>query len=155
MQTRVLFICLGNTCRSPLAEFIGKRLYPHIAWESAGTEVNTDGEGRPMNENAAGALAGLEINVGGFGTRAATRDLLEEYDHLVFLDQAALRKSIGLTPGRAKLHCWDLPDPFGTADHLLYKATAKVIQSYIECFVSSFELERQGGPQTTQRSRNC
>ncbi len=37
MTTRILFVCLGNICRSPAAEGIFGTLAPHVQCDSAGT----------------------------------------------------------------------------------------------------------------------
>ena len=37
MTTRILFVCLGNICRSPAAEGVVRSLAPHLITDSAGT----------------------------------------------------------------------------------------------------------------------
>jgi protein-tyrosine phosphatase len=41
---KVLFVCLGNICRSPLAEGIARSLYPEYEFDSAGTSSYHIGE---------------------------------------------------------------------------------------------------------------
>ncbi len=42
--TSVLFVCLGNICRSPMADAIARHRYPHLRVESAGTGAYHEGE---------------------------------------------------------------------------------------------------------------
>ena len=37
MSSKILFVCLGNICRSPAAEGVARQLMPGIATDSAGT----------------------------------------------------------------------------------------------------------------------
>jgi protein-tyrosine-phosphatase len=56
----ILFVCTGNTCRSPMAEGFARALAPHVVAASAGTEAEP---GRPASDGAIAAMAGVEVDI--------------------------------------------------------------------------------------------
>ena len=59
---KIIFVCTGNTCRSPIAEFLTKSIFMqqdlHANISSAGTMVI---EGEPMSSGAMTALTSLHL----------------------------------------------------------------------------------------------
>ena len=71
----ILFVCTGNTCRSPMAECIARELFPHIAITSAGLAGFS---GMPASEGAIAAMAARGFNLLSHRSRGITPYLLEE-----------------------------------------------------------------------------
>jgi protein-tyrosine phosphatase len=104
----VLMVCLGNICRSPLAEAAlraaAERVGADIEVDSAGT-----GDwhiGRPPDARAqavAKRLGGLDISH--LRARQVTPDDFHRFDHILAMDEANFRHLCGLQPanGTAKL----------------------------------------------------
>lgn len=137
MTTSVLFICLGNICRSPLAEGV----FGHLAAErgvadafiidSAGTSGYHTGEPADTRMHAIAELHGVTLTS---RSRKVTRDDFERFDHLVCMDDAnhqsllamgapagKVRALLSVLPGEA-LH--EVPDPYyGGHDgfHVVYR----------------------------------
>ena len=94
-MTRILFVCHGNICRSPMAEFIMKDLVRkaglasqfHI--ESAAT--STEEIGNPVYPPARRKLAEHGIDCAGKTARQLKRQDYDEYDLLIGMDKANLR----------------------------------------------------------------
>lgn len=88
MTVAVLFVCMGNICRSPLAEAafraeaVRRGLDVHI--DSAGTGGWHAGEPPDPRARAAAARAGIDIS--GQRARQVTRQDFERFDHIVALD---------------------------------------------------------------------
>ncbi len=94
-MTKILFVCLGNICRSPMAEFVMKDLVKkaglasqfHI--ESAAT--SREEIGNPVYPPARRKLAEHGISCDGHATRQLTNQDYDAYDLLIGMDSANLR----------------------------------------------------------------
>lgn len=88
---RVLFICHGNICRSPMAEFVFKDMVQkkgiaeqfHI--ESAAT--STEELGNPVHPGTVKILNAKGISCRGKRARQITIDDYEDYDYLIGMDR--------------------------------------------------------------------
>jgi protein-tyrosine phosphatase len=103
----VLFVCLGNICRSPLAEAAfraeAERLGLDVTVDSAGT---ADWHvGRAPDPRAIAAAARNGCDIGHFRARQVTPADFERFDHIVALDSKNLTNLQRLRPsgGRARL----------------------------------------------------
>ena len=79
---KILFVCTGNTCRSPMAENIFRakvkgRGYKEVKVASAGLMCY---EGEEMTENARLALNAMGLKVGKHRSRQFRLNMVEEYD---------------------------------------------------------------------------
>src|SRR4051794_10691460 len=119
---RVLFVCMGNICRSPTAEGVLRALVrergleDRIEIDSAGTGGWHAGE--PPDERATEAARRRGIAVEG-AARQVTRADFERFDLIVAMDQRNLRELRHLASddeARAKLRLLcgdrDVPDPY-------------------------------------------
>ena len=96
---KILFICHGNICRSPMAEFVMKDLVKKAGLEEAfeiasaatSSEEIWGGRGNPVYPPARRKLMEHGIDPGGTRARKTTRDDDERFDHLVGMDHANIR----------------------------------------------------------------
>lgn len=96
---KILFVCHGNICRSPMAEFVMKDLVKKAGLEEAfeiasaatSSEEIWGGRGNPVYPPARRKLMENGINPGGKRARKTTRDDYERFDHLVGMDHANIR----------------------------------------------------------------
>ena len=104
MKSSVLFVCLGNICRSPLAEAAFRR-----EAERLGIEVEIDSAGTgdwhigyPPDPRAAAVAARNGIDISDLKARQVTPDDFRRFDHIVALDANNLRDLERLRPPGAK-----------------------------------------------------
>ncbi len=93
---RVLFVCHGNTCRSPMAEVILADLasrepgLEHLRVESAGLDA---GDGERASKGAVQAMVARRLDLGGHESRRLGPDVLAGVD-LVLAMTTAYRKAV-------------------------------------------------------------
>ena len=94
-MTRILFICLGNICRSPMAEFVMKDLVEKAGiaekFEIASAATSAEEVGNPVYPPARQKLADHAIFCVGKTARQMTRQDYDTYDYLVAMDRSNLR----------------------------------------------------------------
>ena len=127
---RVLFICHGNICRSPMAEFVMKDLVrkAELAEEFsiASAATSTEEIGNPVYPPARRKLAEHGIGCAGKTARQLRREDYDRFDLLIGMDGANLRNMRRICGGdpEGKLSLlldWagrsgDVADPWYTGD---------------------------------------
>jgi protein-tyrosine phosphatase len=106
---RVLFVCLGNICRSPTAEGVMRRLVREAGLENR-IEIDSAGTGgwhvgAPPDERATAAARGRGITLNGAARTVAATDF-DEWDLLVAMDRDNERELLHRAPdeeARAKV----------------------------------------------------
>jgi protein-tyrosine phosphatase len=145
----VLFVCTGNTCRSPLAEGLAKRMLADRLgcavgelpsrgfWlMSAGTSAWGGGAATP---EAADVAAEFGADRGSHQSRPVNPQLLLAADDVIVMTQghaAALVHQFGEYAPPVRLLCGDddLEDPIG-AGLEVYRACAATIRQHLERFI--------------------
>ena len=109
---RVCFVCLGNICRSPMAEVVLSTVLPEIIVDSAGT--NTGHAGFPMDERALKVLADRGYDGSAHRARQFDPSWLTERDLIFAMDSGNLADLQQLGgDSRVQMFCdKEIPDPF-------------------------------------------
>ncbi len=136
---RLLFVCYGNICRSPMAEGIArKRLGPAAFVASAGIGAT----GGPASEEAVQVMKLVyRVDISGHVARPVGLFDLSSFDYVIAMDESIrrhLRDFWGVP--EAVLHGWDIEDPLGS-DYRTYRETALKIERRLERFLASVGLE--------------
>lgn len=125
---KILFVCHGNICRSPMAEFVfndlvKKRGITGVFAQSAATSTEEIGNG--VHYGTAAVLRRLGIDYSAKCARQMTRADFSEYDLIVGMDSANIRNIKRISGGsdekvRLLLDFTDFPrdisDPWYTGD---------------------------------------
>lgn len=102
---RILFVCLGNICRSTMAEYVMRHLVAErglsgeIVADSAGT--STEERGNPVHPGTQRVLARHGVPCGNHRARQMTRADYDAYDLLVGMDEGNLEGMYRILLGRS------------------------------------------------------
>jgi len=136
---RLLFVCYGNICRSPMAEAIARqRLGPAAEVASAG--IGATG-GPPTEEAVLVMKVVYKIDISSHVARPVGAFDLRSFDYIVAMDPSIYHhlRDIWEVP-EPVLYGWDIEDPLGS-DYQTYKETAQKIERRLGQFLASVGLD--------------
>lgn len=146
----VLFVCLGNICRSPMAEVVfkdkvdKKGLSDKIKVSSRAT--GSWNEGDAPHKGTQNKLKEVGLSCEGVYAQKISADDFHQYDYIIGMDENNIRDLEGLSPDTDTLHKIHLlvseevglekeniPDPYYTGDFdLTYELVDKGTTSWLE-----------------------
>jgi protein-tyrosine-phosphatase len=146
----LLFVCSGNTCRSPMAMAIARRLleergWSHVAVRSAGTGA---APGRPATDAAIRAAEEAGADLSEHASAPLTRELVAWADMILVMGPAHLgvvAELGGETKAALITDCLDglgrgqpVEDPFGGDDDV-YRRTFQQLEFAVEAVLARLE----------------
>lgn len=137
---KIIFICTGNTCRSPMAEGLFR---VHGGEDKTGLTAASAGlftqDGMPASQNAVAAAAELGADITAHRSRMLTPDMAQDAHYLVCMTGAHYDRLCELFPDCADkvftLLPEDISDPFGGDLETYRRAAAEIdkgVRSIIE-----------------------
>ena len=121
---KILFVCHGNICRSPMGDYVMKDLVKKAGaadrFHIASAAVSREEIGSPVYPPARRELQKHGITCDGHAAHQITRQELEEYDRIYYMDAANaryLRRLFGADAEKClPLLSRDVADPWYTGD---------------------------------------
>ena len=117
---KIVFVCLGNICRSPMAEFVMKDLTDDLQVESRATSGWE--HGNPIHRGTQAVLSQQAVAYDRTKTsqQISAQDFAD-FDYIIGMDEANVRDLRRMTPEafRDKIYQFDekgVPDPWYTGD---------------------------------------
>jgi L-threonylcarbamoyladenylate synthase len=154
MPTTIVFVCTGNTCRSPMAEVLCKRLLAErlqckveelpkrgFLVLSAGLAAMMGSEASP---EAVEAAAQLGADLTGHRSQPLTGDLLARADYVFTMTQSHLRALLpycsqdGPQPRLLATGGDEVPDPMGSEEQV-YRECAQLILEYLQASLPNIQ----------------
>jgi protein-tyrosine-phosphatase len=149
---RILFVCTGNTCRSPMAEAIARRRVEELGWSQV--QVGSAGvgafDGAPASGGALRTAARRGLDLSGHGATFLTGELVEAADLILTMTAGHLARVEELGAGERAAVITDfaaaddrdlgkgVPDPIGGPDEE-YAETFDVLDDLIDRALARLE----------------
>ena len=123
-MVKILFVCHGNICRSPMAEYVLKDMAAKAGaaerFEIASAAVSREEIGNPVYPPARRELAKHGISCGGHAARQVTAADYPHCDRIYYLDASNARGPAGMLPRSSEkirpLLSRDVADPWYTGN---------------------------------------
>jgi protein-tyrosine phosphatase len=127
-KIKVLFVCMGNICRSPTAEgvfarlLIDQQLSDYVEIDSAGTHAYHAGEAPDLRAQRAASARGVDLST--IRSRKFTKGDFEDFDYILAMDDENYTILMQSCPGdfqekvryfmdfAPQLNCREVPDPY-------------------------------------------
>jgi protein arginine phosphatase len=141
MSHRVLLVCTGNTCRSPMAEAILKSLRPDWEVKSAGIMAET---GTPASGHSRTTVAERRLSLDRHSSQPVREELIEWADEILVMGEGHRRALLGKYPrARDKTRLlkeaaglsqpWDISDPVGQS-LAVYQQCAEELEQALSAY---------------------
>lgn len=136
---KIIFLCTGNTCRSPMAEGLFRTLGGE---EKTGLEAESAGlfttDGLPASKNAIAAAAELGVDLHHHRSRMLNWDIASSAKYLVCMTGAHYDRVLEMFPQLEDrlftLSDTDISDPFG-GDLEIYRLCAIQLKDAVEALI--------------------
>jgi ArsR family transcriptional regulator len=128
MKKRVLFICVGNSARSQMAEALLRSMAgDRFEVYSAGTDP------QPIDDRALEALASMDISTAGLRSKGLDEVAGVDFDFVIALCDKAARECYQVKASE-ELIAWDFEDPKTRDGFKPFASTLREIQERVKMF---------------------
>ncbi|GAB7548901.1 low molecular weight protein-tyrosine-phosphatase [Cupriavidus sp. 8B] len=145
MIKTVLVVCIGNICRSPMAEGLLKQALPETNVVSAGLGALV---GEPADPHAVALMSERSIDITGHRAQQLSRALATRADLILVMDNEQrqdIQRLYPATTGRVfrmgELAKFDVPDPYREA-RPAFESALELIQRGVETWVPRIQALR-------------
>ena len=153
-KIRIMFVCYGNICRSPMAEFMKKKLVKDKGEQDsfiiASSATSTEELGNPVHRGTRAVLDKYGISYAGKYAVRLRADDYDKYDYFIGMDEnnrITMKRMLGGDPdGKVSLLLdytddpRDVADPWWTGD---FRATEQDVLSGTEALYKFFKKDKK------------
>lgn len=140
-MTRILFVCTGNTCRSPMAEHLARQKFLELGMEIQTKSAGLLAEQGGANPNAIAALETYGLDLSRHKATQLTKELLLWADRIYTMTEQQAQLLRGIAPNKEirPISPDGIPDPYG-GSRALYKICAEKIKAAIDAAAEEWTL---------------
>ncbi len=137
---KISFACIGNTCRSPIAEYYAKQVLVDLPYQIKISSCGLNESGHPISKNSEQILKEMGIQSALHRSTQANQEILKENDYVLCMTDDIKKRMIELFPkfsfkiltlGELSGLNTDVDDPYGN-DYSTYEKTAQIIKEMID-----------------------
>ncbi len=147
-RKRILFICTGNTCRSPMAEGLFRKLSSHHPEWQAGSAGTAAWHGQEASPETLHVLQERGINLSCHESRPVTEELMENATDVYAMTESHLAALLANFPEHADkirlVTCYtdnrSIADPIGCGQ-TAYNSVAQQLTAAIQAIISRMEQQ--------------
>ena len=153
-QYKILLVCTGNTCRTAMAEGIGKNVAKeknlnNVIFSSAGTSA---APGMPATDYAIAASAHWDIDISGHRSRLLNQDLIKEADLILAMGPEHVQVIVNIDRNAlAKTYLYKgFPEPFHPSQARVDDPIGGSLDMYNQTFLELDEVMRRIFPKIAE-----
>lgn len=143
MSRSILFVCLGNICRSPLAEAVAKRIIEEkgLAFRVDSCGTGSWHIGEPPCDDAIKVAKEHTLDISELRARRITKEDLDAFEQIIALDESNRRDLVAMGAKNVKklgfygFNDEDVPDPYFFPG---YEGFDKVYEMIDQCVSNLF-----------------
>ena len=125
---KILFVCTGNTCRSPMAMFLFNKIASEKNLDYIADSAGLAAYGDPINPNSAKCLAKIGIKSTDYTSKSLTYYMVDEADFIVVMESGHKNALLnaGVDVAKISILAGGVSDPYGGDEDVYFKCLEKI-----------------------------